>query len=101
MTRKCDLSGKLVLAGNNVSHANNKTKRRFLPNLQVASLYSESLDKKIKFRVATSTLRTVEKNGGIDNYLIETKDERLSSNAKKYKKSIKKIISSGNTKKGQ
>ena len=98
MSRKCDLSGKIVLTGNNVSHSNNKTRRRFLPNLQVASLYSEKLDKKIKFRVAASTLRTVEKNGGIDNFLTRAKKDGLSANARKYKKTIEKIISSEKTK---
>ena len=91
MTRKCDLTGKLVTTGNNVSHANNKTKRRFIPNLQNVSLYSDKLGKKLKFRIATSTLRTVEKIGGIDIYLLNTINENLSSNAKKYKKSISKV----------
>tara|TARA_B100000579_G_C22483139_1_gene688914 strand:- start:396 stop:698 length:303 start_codon:yes stop_codon:yes gene_type:complete len=92
MTRKCDLSGKIVITGNNVSHANNKTKRRFIPNLQNVSLYSDKLDKKIKFRVATSTLRTVEKKGGIDNYLVSSKNENLSVTARKYKKNIAKLL---------
>ena len=100
MSRKCDLSGKLVLTGNNVSHANNKTKRRFLPNLQIVSLYSEKLNKKIRFKVAASTLRTVEKNGGIDNFLLDASNQNLSSSARKYKKSIEKIINSENIKKG-
>ena len=91
MTRKCDLTGKLVTTGNNVSHANNKTKRRFIPNLQNVSLYSDKLGKKLKFRIATSTLRTVEKIGGIDSFLLNTINENLSSNAKKYKKSISKV----------
>ncbi len=91
MSRKCDLTGKAVMTGNNVSHANNKTKRRFLPNLQAVSLYSEKLSKKIKFRVAISTLRTVEKNGGIDNFLMKSKIHNLSSAARKYKKDIEKI----------
>ena len=86
MTRKCDLTGKLVITGNNVSHANNKTKRRFIPNLQNVSLYSDKLGKKLKFRIAASTLRTVEKIGGIDSFLLNTINENLSSNAKKYKK---------------
>ena len=91
MTRKCDLTGKLVVTGNNVSHANNKTRRRFIPNLQNVSLYSDKLGKKLKFRIATSTLRTVEKNGGIDSFLLNAFSENLSSNAKKYKKSISKL----------
>ena len=78
MTRKCDLTGKLVITGNNVSHANNKTKRRFIPNLQNVSLYSDKLGKKLKFRIATSTLRTIEKNGGIDNFLLNAFSKKLS-----------------------
>tara|TARA_E500000178_G_scaffold143741_1_gene143366 strand:+ start:325 stop:627 length:303 start_codon:yes stop_codon:yes gene_type:complete len=91
MTRKCDLTGKVVITGNNVSHANNKTKRRFIPNLQNVSLYSDKLQKKLKFRIATSTLRTVEKNGGIDGFLLKSVDKNLSQEAKKFKKSIFKI----------
>jgi large subunit ribosomal protein L28 len=90
MSRKCELTGKAVMTGNNVSHANNKTKRKFLPNLQAVSLYSEKLSKKIKFKVAISTLRTVEKKGGIDNFLIKSKPQDLSSSARKYKKDIEK-----------
>ena len=99
MTRKCELTGKLVITGNNVSHANNKTKRRFIPNLQNVSLYSDKLGKKLKFRIATSTLRTVEKNGGIDSFLLSAYDKNLSNEAKKYKKSIAKISVSQNSKK--
>ena len=91
MTRKCELTGKIVITGNNVSHANNKTKRRFIPNLQNVSLYSDRLEKKIKLKIATSTLRTVEKNGGIDSFLITTSSKSLSKTAKKYKKSITKL----------
>lgn len=99
MTRKCDLTGKLVITGNNVSHANNKTKRRFIPNLQNVSLYSDKLGKKLKFRIATSTLRTIEKNGGIDSFLLNAISKNLSSNARKYKKSIFKATSQDNSKK--
>ena len=91
MTRKCELTGKIVITGNNVSHANNKTKRRFIPNLQNVSLYSDRLEKKIKLKIATSTLRTVEKNGGIDSFLITTSSKNLSATAKKFKKSISKL----------
>ena len=90
MSRKCELTGKAVMTGNNVSHANNKTKRKFLPNLQAVSLYSEKLSKKIKFKVAISTLKTVEKKGCIDNFLIKSKPQDLSSSARKYKKDIEK-----------
>ena len=99
MTRKCDLTGKLVITGNNVSHANNKTKRRFIPNLQNVSLYSDKLGKELKFRIATSTLRTVEKNGGIDSFLLNSFSKNLSINAKKYKKSISKSTLQESTKK--
>ena len=99
MTRKCDLTGKLVVTGNNVSHANNKTRRRFIPNLQNVSLYSDKLGKKLKFKIATSTLRTVEKNGGIDSFLLNAFSENLSSNAKKYKKSISKLALQDSSKK--
>ena len=100
MTRKCDLTGKLVITGNNVSHANNRTKRRFIPNLQNVSLYSDKLGKKLKFRIATSTLRTVEKNGGIDGFLLKSIDKNLSQEAKKFKKSIFKISETKLAKKG-
>jgi large subunit ribosomal protein L28 len=99
MTRKCDLTGKLVITGNNVSHANNKTRRRFIPNLQNVSLYSDKLGKKLKFKIATSTLRTVEKNGGIDSFLIKSIDSNLSQEARKFKKSISKIASPASPKK--
>ena len=99
MTRKCDLTGKVVITGNNVSHAKNRTKRRFIPNLQNVSLYSDKLGKKLKFRIATSTLRTVEKNGGIDSFLLNAFDKNLSNDAKKYKKSISKVSVSQNAKK--
>ena len=92
MSKKCDLTGKQSMTGNNVSHANNKTKRKFFPNLQSVSLYSEQLDSKLSFKVAASTLRTIEKSGGIDKFLLDTKVNDLSTLAKKYKKSILKKI---------
>ena len=101
MNRKCDLTGKMVITGNNVSHAKNRTKRRFIPNLQNVSLYSDKLDKKIKFRVATSTLRTVEKNGGIDNFLVNANVSQLSIAARKYKKNILKFFDNETVKKDQ
>ena len=99
MTKKCELTAKRPLRGHNVSHANNKTKRRFIPNLQNVSLYSDKLGKKLKFRIATSTLRTVEKNGGIDSFLLNSFSKNLSINAKKYKKSISKANVQNNSKK--
>jgi large subunit ribosomal protein L28 len=70
MSRRCMVSGKGVLTGNKVSHANNKTKRRFLPNVQHTSVYSETLGRQIRLRVTTRGLRTIEINGGIDNWLL-------------------------------
>ena len=101
MTKKCDLTGKHSMTGNNVSHANNKTKRKFFPNLQSVSLYSEQLDSKLSFKVAASTLRTVEKSGGIDKFLLNTKANNLSTLAKKYKKNILKKIESNKAKTSQ
>ncbi len=77
MSRRCRITGKTVLAGNNVSHANNKTRRRFLPNLQTASLLSDTLGSAIRLRLSTRGIRTVEKNGGIDAFLLGTPNRRL------------------------
>ena len=90
MARRCDFTGKSVMSGNNVSHANNKTKRVFLPNLQNVTLMSEKLDRSFKFRVSTQGLRSVEHNGGLDNWLLKTSDEKLSTNALKVKRELKK-----------
>ena len=88
MSMKCELTGKKYQSGNNVSHARNRTKRRFLPNLQNISFLSEKLGKKIQLRVATSTIRTVEKKGGLDEFLINTSNTKLPSEAIKIKKLI-------------
>ena len=91
MTRKCELTGKMALTGNNVSHANNKTKRRFLPNLNMVSLSSENLEKSFKLKVSASALRTVDKIGGLDIFLLSTDDSLLSRNALKIKKDIENL----------
>ena len=90
MTRKCELTGKLPMSGQIRSHAENKTKRVFLPNLQNVTLLSEKLDRSFKFRVSTQGLRSVEHNGGLDNWLLKTKDEKLSARAIKVKRELKK-----------
>ncbi len=77
MSRRCQITGKGVLTGNNVSHANNKTRRRFLPNLQQASLLSDILDAPVHLRLSTRAIRTVEAKGGIDAFLLNTPDRRL------------------------
>ena len=88
MAKVCDISGKRPLKGNNVSHAKNKTRRRFMPNLQSISFMSEVLGRKIQLKVATSTIRTVEKKGGLDDFLINTPNSKLPEKAKKIKKTI-------------
>ena len=88
MSSKCELTGKKYLSGNNVSHAKNRTKRRFLPNLQNISFLSDKLGKKVQLKVATSTIRTVEKKGGLDEYLINTSNTKLASTGLKLKKLI-------------
>ncbi len=86
MAKKCDISGTGVQSGNNVSHANNKTRRRFLPNLQVVSLLSDTLGKIFKLKVCSKTLRSIEHNGGLDAYLESTSNSKLTDEAKKIKK---------------
>ena len=88
MSMKCELTGKMYQSGNNVSHAKNRTKRRFLPNLQNISFLSQSLGKRIQLRVAASTIRTVEKKGGLDEFLINTPNSKLPYEALKIKKLI-------------
>ncbi len=77
MSRRCEITGKGVLSGNNVSHANNKTRRRFLPNLQVTSLLSDVLGHAVRLRLSTRAIRTVEHNGGIDAFLLGTPNTKL------------------------
>ena len=92
MSRICELTGKGRQIGHNVSHANNKTKKTFLPNLQNVTLMSEKLDRSFKFRVSTHGLRTVEHNGGLDNWLLKAGDDQLSANARKVKKDVAKKL---------
>lgn len=77
MARRCTLTRKGVLTGNNVSHANNKTRRRFLPNIQSRRLFSETLGEMVRLKIAASTLRTIEKRGGLDGYLLEAAEAEL------------------------
>jgi large subunit ribosomal protein L28 len=79
-----------VLSGNNVSHANNKTRRRFLPNLQDTSLLSDILGASVRMRLCTRAIRTVEHNGGIDAYLLGTPNARLTEDAKALKRRLKR-----------
>lgn len=88
MARRCELSGKGVLVGNNVSHANNKTKRRYISNLQITRLYSEILKGFVTFKICVNTLRTIDKVGGIDNFFAKFSPEKMSQNAIKTRKTI-------------
>jgi large subunit ribosomal protein L28 len=92
MSRICELTGKGRMVGHNVSHANNKTKRTFLPNLQNVTLLSDSLEQGFKFRVSAAGLRSVEHVGGLDNWLVKTSDDKLSITARKVKKAISKKL---------
>ncbi|GAB1377708.1 MULTISPECIES: 50S ribosomal protein L28 [Pararhodobacter] len=90
MSRRCELTGKGPMSGNNVSHANNKTKRRFLPNLVDVTLASETLGRSYKLRITASALRSVDHRGGLDAFLAKAKDVELSDRALAIKKEIAK-----------
>ena len=90
MSRECELSGKSPMVGNRVSHSNIKSKRRFLPNLVNVTLRSEILNRAYKMRIAASTLRTVDKHGGLDGYLLKTKKAALHDKAQKILSDIEK-----------
>ena len=91
MSRTCELTGKKAMSGNNVSHAKNRTKRKFLPNLNNVTLNSEALGKNFQLKVSASALRTINKVGGLDPFLKKSAGDNLSSNAMKIKKDIEKI----------
>lgn len=90
MARRCDFTGKGVQAGNNVSHANNRTRRRFLPNLQRTSLLSDALGETIQLRLSTRAIRTIEKRGGLDAFLMSTPNSKLGKKARVLKRRIAK-----------
>lgn len=92
MSRICELTGKGRQVGNNVSHANNKTKRTFLPNLQNVTLMSDALGTGVKLRVSTHGIRSVEHVGGLDNWLLKTSDDDLSLRARRLKRDVKKKL---------
>ena len=88
MSRRCELTGKGPMVGNNSSHANNKTRRRYLPNLNDVTLQSETLGRGIRLRISAAALRSVDHRGGLDAFLARAKDAELSANALKVKKEI-------------
>ncbi len=90
MSRRCAITGKGVMTGNNVSHANNKTRRRFLPNVQSRTLLSEVLGEAVRLRISGHGLRTVEHNGGLDAFLLGRPDSKLTIEARRIKRRIEK-----------
>ncbi len=92
MARRCELTGKGVMTGNNVSHAHNKTRRRFLPNLVNVHLMSDVMGASYRFRISTQALKSVEHRGGLDAFLLKARDTELSEKARKLKKQIRKRL---------
>ncbi len=88
MARRCAVTGKRPQFGNNVSHANNKTRRRFQPNLQDTSLYSDALGQMVRLRVSTHAIRSIEHKGGLDSFLLDAKDAVLTPDVRRVKKRI-------------
>jgi large subunit ribosomal protein L28 len=88
MAKRCQITGKGVMTGNNVSHAKNRTRRRFLPNLQHTSMQSELLGRTISLRVSTSAIRTIEKHGGLDAFLMQARNAELADDARALKREM-------------
>lgn len=95
MARRCQIMGKGVLTGNNVSHANNKTKRRYLPNLQVTSLMSDALGRPVRLRLSMHGLRTIDHRGGLDAFLLKARDSELSVELRRLKRQVIAARSAG------
>ncbi len=89
MSRRCELTGVGPMVGNNVSHSNTKTKRRFLPSLKATKLQSEALGQNFTLRISNAALRTLDYKGGLDPFLVKASDEKLSARALKLKKQVK------------
>ncbi len=92
MSRRCELTGKAVLSGNNVSHANNKSRRRFLPNLCNVTLMSDALNQGVRLRVSANALRTVEHRGGLDAFLMKSKERDLSPKVQILRRQVQKKL---------
>ena len=92
MSRRCVVTGKGVLTGNNVSHANNKSRRRFLPNLQETAVLSDALNQSVRLRVSMQGLKTIEHNGGIDSFLLSVTDTKLTTEALRLKRRIQRAL---------
>ncbi len=94
MAKRCQITGKSVMSGNNVSHANNRTRRRFLPNLQTTRMHSDILGRKVSLRVSTGAMRTIEKHGGLDAFLLQARNAELAEEARVLKREIAAIQAS-------
>jgi len=92
MSRRCVVTGKGVQTGNNVSHANNKSRRRFLPNLQETAVLSDALGQMVRLRVSARGLKTIEHNGGIDAFLISVNDSKLTTEALRLKRRVQRAL---------
>ena len=90
MSKVCQITGKKAMTGNNVSHANNRTKRKFQPNIQNVKLFSQNLNQFFSLKITVRTMKSVEKNGGFDSYLLKTNNRNLAPEALKIKRSILK-----------
>jgi len=88
MARRCELTGKAVMSGHNVSHANNKTKRKFRPNVSAVSLISDKLDRTVRFKISKHALRSIDHNGGLDAFIVKQNDDTLSVRARRLKREI-------------
>lgn len=95
MSRRCELTGKAVMTGNNVSHAKNRSRRRFLPNLCNVTLMSDVLNQRVRLRICAKALRTVEHRGGLDAFFVKSKDSELSQKARLLKRQIQKKLAEG------
>lgn len=97
MARRCAFTGKGVQSGNNVSHANNKTRRRFLPNMQETSLYSDALKRMVRLRLTTAAIRTIEHKGGLDAFLLATNKSKLGLEAQRLKRQVTRAAAASET----
>ena len=93
MSKRCQITGKGVMSGNNVSHAKNRTRSKFLPNLQRTSMSSEILGRNVSLRISTSAIRTIEKHGGLDAFLLQARNAELADDARSLKREILSVQS--------
>ncbi len=94
MSRRCGVTGKGVMSGHNVSHANNKSPRKFLPNLQRTSMLSDALGQMVRLRLSVNAIRTIERNGGLDSYLLQASNATLSPDFQRIKARIQRKLES-------